>query len=203
MSTSRTAQAAENEGRQKQLPRWRLYLIALVTFAELAHLAWEHFHGGVVSHHILNRADLPAISNWLGALLLPALTWFLSGRFQRRMALRSGGKNGASKLPVSAIAGFFGSLLFGILLSIAFTHGYETAAAYLFGSMLVAAVLLPVYRAECVLGFILGMTFTFGAVLPTAIGSLIAAVSAVIHLVMFPMFMRLLARFKQMPSTSV
>gem|GEM_PF-5307569 len=27
-------------------------------------LTYEHFNGGVQSHHLLDRRDLPAISNW-------------------------------------------------------------------------------------------------------------------------------------------
>jgi hypothetical protein len=43
-----------------------------------------------------------------------------------------------------------------VLLSVAFTNHYDSVATYLFGAMLVLALLLPVYRAECVLGFVLG-----------------------------------------------
>lgn len=187
---------------EQQLRRLRLHLTALVLLAELAHLAWEHFHGGVVSHHVLNRSDLPAISNWFGAILLPALTWFLTGRIQKRISFQSGGNESAAKLPVSVVVGFLGSLLFGGLLSIAFTNGYETVASYLFGSMLLAALLLPVYRAECVLGFVVGMTFTFGAVLPTAIGSMLAAVSAVVHLLVRTVLARIRTRSNRAPSAT-
>jgi hypothetical protein len=45
----------------------------------------------------------------------------------------------------------------------------------------VIALVLPIYRAENVLGFVLGMTFTFGAVLPTAVGSVVAMLSAASH----------------------
>jgi hypothetical protein len=169
----------------------RLYLTGFVMLAELAHLTWEHFNGGVIEHHILHRSDMPAISNWWGLLLLPALTWFLIGRIERRIALHSGGKEAASKLPVRVIAGFIGSLLFGILLSVSFARHYESIASYLFEGMPLLALLLPVYRAECVLGFVLGMTFTFGAVLPTVVASIIGAGSAVIHLFLRPMVVRL------------
>ncbi|MGH8076709.1 MAG: hypothetical protein ACREPE_05205 [Lysobacter sp.] len=185
---------------EQQLLRWRVYFAALVVLGELAHLTWEHFNGGVVSHHILNRADLPAISNWFGALLLPALAWFLTGRIQRRIASYSGWRKAASKFPTSVVVGFFGSLVFGMLLSVSFTNGYENISSYLFVSMLLSALLLPVYRPECVLGFILGMTFTFGAVLPTAIGSIVAAISAVIHLVVRPVLVHAWTRLKRVPS---
>lgn len=175
---------------ERQLPRMRLYLTASVTLAELAHLAWEHFNGGVSSHHILRRSDMPAISNWWGVLLLPVLTWFLTGRIQRRSVLQPGGKEAATTLSASVVAGFVGSLLFGILLSAAFINDYETIASYLFLGVFLLALLLPVYRAECVLGFVLGMAFVFGAVIPTVFGSVIAAVSAATHLYVRPGLVR-------------
>ena len=182
---------------EQQCPRLRFYLTVLATLAELANLMWEHFNGGVLSHHILDRSDLPAVSNWWSGLLIPALTWFLMGRIQARIALRSDAEQAALRLPVGVIAGFVGSLLFGILISVSFTNGYETLSSFSFPCMVLLALLLPGYRAECVLGFVLGMTFTFGAVLPTAVGSTIAFVSAVIHLCVRPVLVQLWTRFKQ------
>ena len=176
--------------------RARLSLTALILLAEFAILAWEHFHGGVRSHHILNRSDLPEISNWWGALLLPVLAWFLFGRIQRRMSVHSGEMGAPSRAPASIVAGFAGALLFSALLSVSFTSGHENISSFVFQGMFVLAVLLPVYRAECLLGFVLGMTFTFGAILPTAIGSLVAAFSAAIHLVVWPLLVRLWAWFR-------
>lgn len=98
---------------EKPVLQWRIYLTLFVLLAELAHLAWEHFHGGVVSHNILNRRDLPAISNLWGALLLPALAWFLSGFTQKRMRSQCEGRLAATTLPMSVIVGFLGPLLYG------------------------------------------------------------------------------------------
>jgi hypothetical protein len=89
-----------------------------------------------------------------------------------------------------------GSLVIGILLSVSFTRHYESVASYLFLSILLLAVLLPVYRAEWVLGFVLGMSFTFGAVLPTMFASIIGAVSAAVHLLLRPGLARLWVSFK-------
>lgn len=174
----------------KPLPQWRIYLIALVLLAELAHLTWEHFHGGVVSHNILNRRDLPAISNAWGVLLLPALAWFLSGFTQNRIASRYAGNEREFIFPIPVIIGFVGALIFGALLAASFANDYKTTTLYLFQSLFVLALLLPIYRAECLLGFVLGMTFTFGAVLPTGIGSIFVALSAFVHLVIYPLLVR-------------
>jgi len=176
----------------QRLSAIRFWLTAAVTFAEVAHLGWEHFNGGIVSHHLLNRADLPAISNAWGLLLLPALTWFLGGLALKPESASSGSIQAGQWPAASVIAGFAAALLLGALLSVCFTRGYETAASSLFLGMFVLALLLRVYRAECLLGFVLGMTFTFGAVLPTIIGSIIAIFSAAVHLGIRPLFMRFL-----------
>ncbi|MBL8523441.1 MAG: hypothetical protein JNN20_07125 [Betaproteobacteria bacterium] len=157
---------------------------------EFLHLAWEHTHGGIVSHHFLARADMPAISNAWGLILLPALTWFLAGRIQRRVALHSSSTAAKPEFPKSIVIGFVATLLFGAALSVAFVGGYKDITSYLFFGMLLSAVVLPVYRAECVLGFVLGMTLTFGAILPTIIGAIIATVSAALHLGVYPVIVR-------------
>ncbi len=169
---------------------WRVYLTVLVVLAEVAHLAWEHVHGGVRSHHVLNRADLPAISNAWGALLLPAMAWFLSGRVQRRIAPEADGADAPAIPPAAVVTGFVGALIFGTVFAGLFAFGYQSVTGYLFQGLIVLALLLPIFRAECVLGFVLGMTFTFGAVLPTAVGSVFAALSAVAHLVVYPLLVR-------------
>jgi len=177
---------SEQEGR-----RLRLGLSGLAILAELAHLAWQHVHGGVQRHHFLHRADLPAISNWWGLLVLPALTWFATGRIGRRLAGRPAAEERRPSLSVRIAMAGFGSLLLGILLSVCFANHWDSAASQLFQAMLFLTILLPVYRAEYLLGFVAGMAFTFGAVLPAIIGGALAAVSAFLHLVIRPGLVRL------------
>lgn len=165
----------------QRLHRTRILVTMLILLAELLHLAWEFTQGGVKSHHLLNQADLPAISNGWGILLLPALSWFLLGRIEARLLSLDLDKE--SKTPVSIMVGFVASLFYGVSLAVAFTQHNETIAASLFLGMLWLAVLIPVYRAEYILGFVLGMTFTFGAILPTLVASLVAVVSAILHFV--------------------
>ena len=43
------------------------------------------------------------------------------------------------------------------------------------------AMFFPIYRAECLLGFVIGMTFTFGGVLPTVFGSILVLVSVTLY----------------------
>jgi hypothetical protein len=166
--------------------RARWYITVLVALAELGHLTWEHLHGGVVSHHLLNRADLPAISNAWGAVFLPALAWFLCGSVLKR-ATTPRAANGIA-------ASFFGSLLVGVTLSAAFVNGFADASSYIFLGILLSGLLLPVYRGEYVLGFVLGMSFTFGAMLPTVAAAFVAVVSAIANYLVRPAFGWLLAK---------
>ena len=150
----------------------RLYLTGIVTIAIGSLLLWNHFHGGIPSHHILARKDLPEISNAWGGILLPLLTWFLLYRIQKRTE-----KNDKTKI----LYAFLSALAFGILLATSFTLGFQIEQ-YMLMSVFPLALLLPIYRSEYLLGFVLGMTFTFGTVLPTLIGSILILISAVLYL---------------------
>jgi hypothetical protein len=158
----------------------RITLAAAGLAAELLHLAWEYFHGGVMAHHFLNSKDMPAISNWWGVLLVPALTWFLAGRIERRLA---GQEGGGLRVPPSIWAGFAGALAYGAMLALSFKLQVGDTGLIFLGIFALSLV-LPTYRAEYVLGFVLGMAFTFGAILPTIIASVVAAISALVHWVL-------------------
>lgn len=147
----------------------RLTLAAFALMAETLHLGWEALHGGIPSHHLLQRADLPGLSNAWGLLILPALAAWAAGRLPRaRAAARDW-------LPVAL--GFTLPLLLGAALSLAFSLQVQAATETLFFGLLLLAVLLPAHRPESLLGFVLGMSWTFGAVLPTLIGAVIAGLS--------------------------
>jgi hypothetical protein len=158
----------------------RIILTAFALIFELAHIGWEHLHGGVLAHHVLNRPDLPAISNWWGVLLLPALTWFVIGRIQGRVSRQAVNNPGRFRVTPLVLAGFFGSLAYGSGLALAFTMNHQ-AVSYIFLGLFAVSLLAPTYRSEYVLGFVLGMTFTFGAVLPTVIALLFASFSGFVH----------------------
>jgi hypothetical protein len=160
----------------------QLYLTVTVTFAVWTVLGWGYYHGGVPSHHILAKKDLPAISNYWGGILLPLLTWFLLYRIQKRIIRQSSGNTESSRYPKQIVFAFAGALLFSILLSIFFTLGYPTIPGYMILGLFPLALFLPIYRAECLLGFVIGMAFTFGAVLPTGVGSILTLLCAVLYL---------------------
>ena len=167
---------------EKSFFKTRLYSAVLVTVAIWALLAWDHFHGGVPSHHILAREDLPEISNWWGGVLLPLLTWFLLYRVEKRLIANGVEKSKVLKFPNSSIYGFIGALFFGIVLSAFFTFDYTDIPGYMLMGLFLLALFVPIYRAECILGFVIGMTFTFGAVLPTIVGCILAFIGVVLYL---------------------
>ena len=136
----------------------------------IVQLTMEAFGGGVQSHHLLNRADLPAISNWFGLLTLPAVGLALGWRARRI---------GGYTRPLWA--GLILSFLYGTALATGFELGAQAVVQTLFLGLFVVAILAPVYRAECIAGFVAGMAFTFGGVLPLMVAIVFATISAVVR----------------------
>jgi hypothetical protein len=137
-------------------------------------LGWQHLHGGVPAHHLLAREDLPAVSNWWGLLTLPVLAWFLLGRIERR---REGGQGGTRAMA----AAFIASLLYGFTLALCFVAGKPEVSDIMAQGVFVIALFHPVYRAECVLGFVIGMSVFLGAILPMIAALVFAAVGALLY----------------------
>ena len=164
---------------QQSLSRIQLYFTAAVSIVTWVLLLWQYTHEGVPSHHLLHRADLPAISNWWGALLLPLLSWFgLAYVHKNILATKLLKEN---EYPISVVVGFISALFYGGLIALFFVTGKPEISGIMFQGILVLALFFPVYRVEYVLGFILSMSFAFGAVLPTGFGVLIALVSAMLY----------------------
>jgi hypothetical protein len=186
---------------EKMFFKTSLYFTGIVTFSIWALLIWNHYHGGVPSHHVMANKDLPAISNWWGGLLLPLLTWFLLYRIRMRIIRHNNGNTETSKYLKHILYGFAGSLLFGVLLSAFFTFGYPDITGYMVLGLLVLALFFPIYRAECLLGFVIGMTFTFGAVLPTVFGAILVLVGAVLYLFVRPGILYVASRFARIASS--
>lgn len=152
-------------------------LVALFSIVFVAALlAHEHLNGGVRSHHLLDRRDLPSISNWFGLIVLPLLGWLLGVRVRNRITsvTRSGS-------PIGIGTGLVCSLLYGAALAASFAVGASGITSGLFFGLFLLAAVLPIYRVEYMFGFVVGMTFTFGAVLPTLVALVVAAVSALVH----------------------
>jgi hypothetical protein len=150
-------------------------------------LFWEHFHGGVPSHHILQQKDLPEISNWWGAILIPMLSWVLIGRIESRI-FKQGAFTQNQKIKIIGL--FLTGLILGFLIVFSFTNNYQFFLENVPYIFLLLSLLIPIYYAEFILGFILAMVYTFGAVLPTIFILLFASLGYLIHKFIRPLILR-------------
>lgn len=144
----------------------------------LIHVAWEYFHGGVTRHNLLAREDLPSISNWWGLLSIPLLTWITLSIITVRLN-KTGNPYGNTEK--SILKFFAGGLVFGLVLAGLWELGKAEYMPYMLLIPLVLALFIPTYRPECLLGFVLGMAFTFGGVLPIGIGLVLLMLCFIIY----------------------
>lgn len=166
---------------KQQLSQTRLYFTAFTTLIVWAMLVWQYTHQGVPSHYLLQDPSLPELSNWWGALLLPVLSWVMLGRIQQRLL-----KHSPEKIDIQSkkvLISFVIASIYGVILSFCFINGYEAVSSVMFPAILFFAIFFRLYRAEFILAFILSMSFTFGAVLPTIFGTLIAISSFIVFTV--------------------
>jgi hypothetical protein len=181
--------------RQKSI-KIKGFIVGIVTFLIFGFLFWEHFHGGVTSHHILHQQDLPSISNWWSGLLLPILTWFLLSRIEKRLDK----KNSQTQQTNNAISKVFWifliGLVFGVLLSTSFINDYKPFLDNVLYILILLSFIIPIYYSEFILGFILGMTYTFGAIIPTVFILIIAVIGLVAYRFIRPIILSLTTRLE-------
>jgi len=116
----------------------------------------EYLNGAVVSHHLLARKDLPAISNCQSIKNL---------------------RNNNSKTRIR----FLSALIFGIAISVLWELGLESVLQYIILIPLVVSLFKPVHFPECLLGFVIGLIFTFGGVLPIIVGLVLLVICFIIN----------------------
>ena len=166
------------------LQKWRISITVIIGILVFVFLLWDYFHGGVPSHHILHQKDLPAISNWWSGLLLPALSWILLGRMKNRIEKEPASISHVIRLAVIG-------LIVGLLLAVSFTFNFKPFLDNVLYVLLILCFIVPVFYAEFILGFVLGMTYTFGAILPTAFILIMAAIGFVIYKFVRPLIVKL------------
>jgi hypothetical protein len=167
-----------------------LAVIAIVSVAIWALLIWEHYHGGVPSHSFMARKDMPSISNWWGGLLLPLLTYFSIYRIQKRVFTEEN-KVVKPKQMQSILLLFVAGLIYAGSMAYCFVTDNEDINGILFQGLFILALIFPLYRAEFFLGFVIGMTYTFGAILPTFIASVFVGLSYVAHKLLYPFVLKI------------
>ena len=148
----------------------RIALTCMAFGVQAGQLGWDDLHGGVPAHHLLANPDLPAVSNWWGLLLIPLLTWWTVGQVQRR---RQHARMAPRFPPVAA---FVCALVYGGLLAALFASG-SALVDFVFFGLLAVALVVRLWHAEYLLGFVFGMMFVTGPVLPAMFGALIALFS--------------------------
>lgn len=178
------------------LTRYKLLFTGIVSVLILSLLFWEHFHGGVPSHHILQKKNLPEISNWWGGLILPLLTWFLLSRIEKRIHKKTSDTVSYESKIFSVLKLLFLGLVFGLLLAISFINDYKPFLDNVLFFLLVLALIIPVYYSEFILGFVLGMTYTFGSILPAAFALIMAGLGLLIFKFIRPLFVKLFRTVK-------
>ncbi|OED35591.1 hypothetical protein AB832_06260 [Flavobacteriaceae bacterium (ex Bugula neritina AB1)] len=166
----------------------RILFTVIVTLLIWSHLTWDYFNGGVPKHHILNREDFPAISNWWGGITLPIFTWILLYRIKQRVDTY----NSYDSLH-SIFYGFIGMLLFGISLSYFFSIGSEIPGYMMIG-LFVLSFMIPVYRSEYFLGFVISTAYMFGAILPMGMGIILWTIYAITYKFIRRSFLSIVSR---------
>ena len=173
-----------------QFSKLRLGLTFVVFMLTSAFLAWEYNNGGVVSHYLLHRKDMPSISNWWALLLMPVLAWLCVSSAKARIVDSSILSSDQSVDRKKVYASFFFMLSISIVQSVSFQLGFGQVTMYLAVAILLLGLVVPIYRGEFVLGHVLGAAFTFGAVIPLIGITIMGSVSAIAHLLIKPLILR-------------
>lgn len=150
----------------------RSRMTAGVALATALGLLWQYVTVGVGSHHLFAQEYLPAVSNWWGILTLPALAWIGLGSLEQRLAKSRGD---------AAVGDFIGACAFGLAMAVFYSLERADLCEYLLQCLFLLALFYPVYRLLSVLGFVFGMVFAFGPVVPLAMALPLAALGYVLH----------------------
>jgi len=141
----------------------------------------EYFNGGVITHHLLAREDLPGFSNWWGLLSVPLLFWISITLINKRQNQKSKSEATAKKSKYLVLKRFLAALVFSTLISLLWEFKLEAYLQYIILFPFVIALFKPVHFPEYFMGFVLGLVFTFGGILPLIIGLVLLTISFLIN----------------------
>ena len=125
---------------------------------------------------------------------MPTLTWFLLSRIEKRLDKKISHTQQTNNAISTVFWLFLTGLVFGILLSTSFTNEYKPFLDNVLYIIIVLSFIIPVYYSEFILGFILGMTYTFGAIIPTVFILIVAVIGLVAYRIVRPIVLSLTAR---------
>lgn len=158
------------------------WLIAFGAFVyTLIFILIEYFNGGVIKHHLLARGDLPGFSNWWGLLTVPLLGWISSYLISLRRRHYTSSNQNRGELDNKVIKKFLVALLFGVIISILWKLNFEIILPYLILLPLLISFFKPVHLPEYFLGFVLGMIYSFGGILPIIFGCILVILGFLIN----------------------
>lgn len=165
----------------KAIARNKLQVTLAALLLTLAFLLWEHFNGGVVTHHLLARKDLPGISNWWGLLTIPMLTWLMMSLIDKRRAKFLESNTDTEGFDDQVIKHFLAALAFGVVASLLWEFRLVEVLPFYILSPVVIALFKPVHYPEYILGFVVGMLFTFGGILPIIVATVLFALCFLVN----------------------
>lgn len=146
--------------------RTKILITTIIAVFVMGLLLLEHLQGGIVSHHLLAREDMPKISNGWGMLTVPLTAWVLLTLIQKRHQRSDNHQKSVSK---QEIYRFIGAFIFGVIVTFLF-YNAPALPGYFMLMTFVLALFMRLYRPEYYLGFILSMTYGFGGILPILFG---------------------------------
>ncbi len=161
----------------------KVYFICLTALITALHILSEYLQGGVVTHYPLADASNPPISNWWGLITLPVLSWLVLEAKQRTSVHRPKSNPPVAGIPLQRTY-LVGGLVFGLTMGVLWELGREDILQYFILLPWLAAPLVRIYLPETTLGFVLGMMYTFGGVLPIAFALVIQTIGYIIYIVL-------------------
>jgi hypothetical protein len=122
------------------------------------------------------------------------LTYFSLYRIQKRLLLTDETGTIVFKKLQSVLLLFVAGLVYAGTMAYCFVTDNSEINGILFPSLFLLGLIFPLYRAEFFLGFVIGMTYTFGAILPTFIVSIVVTISFIAHKYVYPFVLKLLKK---------
>lgn len=165
-------------------------ILGFITISICSFLFWDHFHGGVPSHHLLANEELPKISNWWGLISVPLISYLLLNNIKKR--IKSESEQTAANFIKKECYSFLTGMLYAIMLAISFTYGNTQISSLLFFGLPAIALFFPIFHPSYLLGFIVGMMYTFGGVLPIIIGGVMSIICYFIFKTFHPILIKII-----------
>ncbi|MEP2937551.1 MAG: hypothetical protein ABJM06_09460 [Gilvibacter sp.] len=156
--------------KQKSIVDYKVQITIAALLVTALFVVREYFYGGVITHHLLADQEMPGASNWWGLLTIPVLTWVMLFFIERRQNKAKEPEQNPKKENSKVIRRFLLALCLGTLFSVLWEFRLEEILQYLILLPVVIAFFVRVHWPECLLGFVIGMMYAFGGILPILVG---------------------------------